>query len=116
MQIFVGNLPLEYNDADLKKLFETFGTVKEATIGRNKKTEASEGYGIVVMTVKSEAREAVDNLRGKEIQGKPLRVRTLKPGDNFHTQEPGRSGIHLSRSSSNFRGANTIRRGGQRGS
>ena len=116
MQIYIGNLPLEYTDDELKKMFEPFGAVKEATIGRNKKTNASEGYGIVVMTVKSEAREAVEGLRGKEIQGKPIRVRILKPGDVFHMQEAGRSGIHIPKSSGTFRGPAAIRRGGQRGS
>jgi RNA recognition motif-containing protein len=116
MQIYIGNLPLEYTDAELKSMFEAFGSVKEATIGRNKKTNESEGYGIVVMAVKSEARDAVEGLRGKEIQGKPLRVRILKPGDDFHMQEPGRSGIPLMKSGGTFRGTSAIRRGGQRGS
>jgi len=116
MQIYIGNLPLEYTDTELKSMFEAFGSVKEATIGRNKKTNESEGYGIVVMSVKSEARAAVEGLRGKDIQGKPLRVKILKPGDMFHTQESGRSGVHFLKSSGTFRGTTTIRRGGQRGS
>ena len=116
MQIYIGNLPLEYTDDELKKMFEPFGAVKEATIGRNKETNTSEGYGIVIMTVKSEAREAVEGLRGKEMQGKHIRVRILKPGDVFHTQEAGRSGIHIPMSSGTFRGPTAIRRGGQRGS
>ncbi|MDI6765481.1 MAG: RNA-binding protein [Bacteroidota bacterium] len=116
MQIYIGNLPLEYTDAELRSMFEAFGSVKEATIGRNKKTNASEGYGIVVMSVKSEARAAVKDLRGKQIQGKPLRVTILKPGDIFHTQEAGRSGKRITKNSGTFRGTSTIRRGGQRGS
>lgn len=116
MQIYIGNLPLEYGDAELKKMFEEFGAVKEAKVGRNKKTDVSEGYGIVAMVVKSEARDAVEALRGKEIGGKPLRVRILKPGDTFHTQETGRSGVHLAKSTGSFRGTSAIRRGGQRGS
>jgi RNA recognition motif-containing protein len=116
MQIYIGNLPKEYADAELKSMFEEFGLVKEANIGRNKKTNESEGYGIVVMAVKSEARAAVEGLRGKEIQGKPLRVRILKPGDDFHTQEAGRSGFHLAKGPGTFRGTTAIRRGGQRGS
>jgi len=122
MQIFVGNVPLEFTDADLKTMFEPYCTVSEARIGRDKKTEASEGYGIVVISSKSEARAAVDALRGKQIQGKPLRVRVLKPGDAFHTSEAGRSGSHNFKSSGGFRGDATIRgtgairRGGQRGS
>ena len=116
MQIYVGNLSLEFTDAELKSMFETFGSVKEATIGRNKKTNEPEGYGIVFMPVKSEARSAVKALRRKEVNGKPLRVRILKPGDAFHTQDSGRSSIHLIKSNRTFRGTTAIRRGGQRGS
>ncbi|MBI1804751.1 MAG: RNA-binding protein [Ignavibacteriae bacterium] len=120
MQIYIGNLPLEFTDIDLKSMFEPFGTVAAAAIGKDKKTGASEGYGIVEMPVKHEARTAVDALRGKDMQGKPLRVRALKPGDDFHTAgRPVGSDFHASRKfrgDVSNRGAGAIRRGGQRGS
>jgi RNA recognition motif-containing protein len=122
MQIYVGNLPLEFTDADLKSMFEQFGTVVSAVIGRDKKMETSEGYGIVEMPVKSEVRAAVDGLRGKDMQGKPLRVRVLKPGDSFHTAGTARSndrgfkGSGRFRGDASYRGSGAIRRGGQRGS
>ena len=120
MQIFIGNLPLEYTDVELKSMFEPFGAVGSAAIGKDKKTGASEGYGIVEMPVKHEARAAVDALRGKEMQGKPLRVRVLKPGDDFHTAgRPVGAGFQSApkfRGDANYRGTGAIRRGGQRGS
>jgi len=121
MQIFIGNLPLEYTDAELKSMFTPFGTVTAATIGKDKKTGASEGYGIVEMPVKHEARDAVEALRGKEMQGKPLRVRMLKPGDDFHTGgrplvSGGTQGSQKFRGDVSYRGTGAIRRGGQRGS
>jgi RNA recognition motif-containing protein len=77
--------------------------------------------------VKSEARAAADELRGKEVNGKPLRVRILKPGDEFHDR------VHLLKAQSsggslgfvksqrfrgdlNTRGAGAVRRSGKRGS
>ena len=60
MQIYVGNLPLEFTDAELKSMFEPFGSVVAATVGRDKKTGTSEGYGFVEMRVKSEARAAIE--------------------------------------------------------
>ncbi len=120
MQIFIGNLPLEYTDVELRSMFEPFGNVTAATVGKDKKTGVSEGYGIVEMPVKHEARAAVEALRGKEMQGKPLRVRVLKPGDDFHTAgRPAGSDMHGSgkfRGDVSYRGAGAIRRGGQRGS
>ena len=121
MQIFVGNLPLAYSEADLKSMFENFGIVVSAIIGRDKKTGTSAGYGIVEMPVKSEVRAAVDALREKDMQGKPLRVKVLKPGDVFHganttrSKNEGLKGSGKFRGDGTYRGSGAIRRGGQRG-
>jgi cold-inducible RNA-binding protein len=120
MQIYVGNLPSEFTDDQLKALFEPYGKVSSATIGRNKKTEESEGYGIVEMPVKSEARTAVEEVRGKEIEGKLLRARILKPDDPMHgamaAKTGGPKGSVQFRGDVPYRGSGAIRRGGQRGS
>ncbi len=116
MQIYVGNLPVEFTDAELRSMFEAFGKVLEASIGKEK------GYGFVEMVKKSEIRAAVDGLRGKEIEGKPLRVKVLKPGDEFHKQAQslhGNGGVKGGlkvRGTGGMRGGGAIRRGGQRGS
>lgn len=120
MQILIVNIPAEFTDAELKSMFEKFGTVTTANIGKEKKTGASEGFGIVEMPVKHEARAAVEALRGKDMQGKPLRVRILKPDDPFHgSMKPGGhtfAGGGQFRTESGTRGSNALRRGGQRGS
>ncbi|HUN65170.1 MAG TPA: RNA-binding protein [Bacteroidota bacterium] len=122
MQIYVGNLPPAYTDADLRSLFTPYGTVVEATIGVNRKTGESEGYGIVDMPVKSEARAAEEGLRGKDLNGQPLRVKILKPGDPFHNAAVGHGQNRnqkqgpMFRGDGSYRGSGAIRRGGQRGS
>ena len=83
MQIYVGNLPNNYTDEELRNLFSSYGTVRAATIGRDKKTDEPQGYGFVEMPVKSEARAAIEALRGKTLTDKPMLVRALKPGDDF---------------------------------
>lgn len=120
MQIYVGNLPTEVTDEQLREMFAAHGRVRAATIGKNKKTGASEGYGFVEMPVRSEARAAIEALRGKEMQGKVLRVRALKPGDEFHqlahtlhaTSQKGPRGFSPAKQP---RAMGAIRRGGQRG-
>ena len=115
MQIYIGNLPAECTDTELRSMFEAFGTVRTAVIGEEK------GYGLVEMPVKSEGREAIEALRGKEMDGKPLRVRALKPGDEFHDYARGNRGGHGHLSGAQFRGnigpraGGAIRRGGKRG-
>lgn len=115
MQIYVGNLPAEFTDVDLRSMFESYGAVVAASIGEAK------GYGLVEMQKKSEARAAVDGLRGKEIEGKPLRVKVIKPGDEFHGYlraqrgTPGAKGGAQFRGDGSYRGSGAIRRGGKRG-
>ena len=120
MQILVVNIPPELTDAELKLMFEEFGNVTSAVIGKDKKTEASERYGIVEMPVKHEARDALDGLKGKDMNGKPLRVRIIKPDDPFHggANIHGRnsSGGGQSRGGGNTGGGSALRRGGMRGS
>jgi len=126
MLIYAGNLPGDTTDEELRKLFEPFGAVKSAVIGRNKGTGASEGYGIIEMAVKAEARKAADALRGKKLGENALRVRVLKPDDDFYahaarTSAGGKAGgggklSNLPRGDVPHRAASTIRRGGQRGS
>ncbi len=126
MQIYVGNLAPELSDEDVRALFTPFGTVASAVVGKDK-DGAPEGYALVVMPVKSEARAAADGLRGKEIGGKPLRVRILKPGDEFHDRvhllkaqaSGGSMGFVKSqrfRGDLNTRGSGAVRRSGKRGS
>jgi RNA recognition motif-containing protein len=122
MQIYAGNLPLSMTDDDLRALFAAHGEVRVATIGRDKKTGESQGYGFVEMPVKSEARAAIEALRGVEKEGKPLRVRALKPGDEFHQHAVGLQGGGPAPASRGYqgsagpRGAGAIRRSGKRGS
>ena len=114
MQIFIVNIPLEYTDTELRSMFEAFGTVNAANIGIDKKTGVSEGYGIVEMPVKHEARAAVEGLRGKEVNGKILRVRILKPDDPFHNSS--KAGMPRLGGGGQSTRVGMMRRGGQRGS
>jgi RNA recognition motif-containing protein len=125
MQIYVGNLPAATTDEELRKLFEKHGAVKAATVGKDKKTGEPQGYGFVEMEVKSEARAAIEALRGKKMDGKPLLVRALKPDDDFHTlatamHGSGQQGMNFSgksfRGNLSARAGGAIRRSGKRGS
>ncbi len=50
-------------------MFAESGEVKAATVGRDKKTEASQRYGFVDMPVKSEAQAASEASRGEAGRG-----------------------------------------------
>ncbi len=123
MHIFVGSLPQDVTDETLRTLFAEFGEVRSAVVVMDKKTGVSQGYGFVEMPTKSEARNAIEGLRTKDLGAGPLRVKHLKPGDEFHLTAVNRGGasVHggaktMYRGDPGPRGAGAIRRGGKRGS
>lgn len=81
--VYVGNLPYATTDAELKALFEPFGTVYSARIKTDRDTGRPLGYGFVQLE-DAAAAQAIQALDGKEHAGRSLRVnesREKSPSD-----------------------------------
>lgn len=61
-------------EAELKELFEEYGEVASAKIIFDKYTNKSKGFGFVEMPNEEEARKAIEELNGAEIQGRNIIV------------------------------------------
>jgi RNA recognition motif-containing protein len=72
-RLYVGNLPYQTTEADLRELFETHGTVESADVIIDRETGRSRGFGFVEMDG-SAADAAIQALDGKDIEGRSLRV------------------------------------------
>jgi RNA recognition motif-containing protein len=79
MNIYVGNLPREATEEDLKQAFEAFGQVTSAKIITDKFTGDSRGFGFVEMPNNSEAQSAISGLDGKDLKGNNLKVNEARP-------------------------------------
>ena len=77
--IYVGNLPFAFRNADLQKLFEEFGEVKSAKIDMDRDTGRSKGFGFVEIEDDAVAEKAIEQLNGKEANGRALRVNEARP-------------------------------------
>ena len=77
--IYVGNLPFAFRNADLQKLFEEFGEVKSAQIVMDRDTGRSKGFGFVEIEDDAVAEKAIEQLNGKEANGRALRVNEARP-------------------------------------
>ena len=77
--IYVGNLPFAFRDADLAGLFAEFGEIKSAKIIMDRDTGRSTGFGIVEIEDDGNAAKAVEQLNGKEVNGRPRRVNEARP-------------------------------------
>jgi len=82
MNIYVGNLPREANEEDLRGAFEAFGQVTSAKIITDKFTGESRGFGFVEMPNSPEAQSAISGLDGKDLKGRALRVNEARPRDD----------------------------------
>ena len=79
MQIFVGNLSFASTGADIKKLFERFGSVASVTLLMNKNGRKSRGFCFVEMSDEHSARAAITGLDSREFMGRPLKVMAARP-------------------------------------
>ena len=79
MNIYIGNLSYEVTEEDLKQAFETFGEVESVKIIKDKYTNRSKGFGFVEIPDKASAQSAINELNGKELKGRTLKVNEARP-------------------------------------
>ncbi len=76
MNIYVGNLPLEVTEGDLRQEFMAFGEVISVTIMNDKYIGSgqSRGYAFVEMPSQSESESAITALNGKSLKHRTIDV------------------------------------------
>jgi len=79
MNIYVGNLPREASESDLRQAFEAFGQVSSAKVITDRFTGDSRGFGFVEMPNSSEAQAAISGLDGTDLKGQSLKVNEARP-------------------------------------
>ena len=75
MKLFVAGLPNDFDDVDLKEMFELYGTVNFAKIVMDRETGRSKGFGFVDMPDEAEAKGAIETLDNASIRGKKMAVK-----------------------------------------
>lgn len=79
MNIYVGNLPYEYTEDQLKAKFEQFGTVASASIIRDKVSGRSKGFGFVEIPDNNQAQTAIQALANWDEGGRKVKVSEARP-------------------------------------
>lgn len=77
--LYVGNLSYSVTEAQLEALFAECGPVESAKVITDRYTGRSRGFGFVEMATEEAAKEAIDSLNGKDVDGRQLRVAEAKP-------------------------------------
>lgn len=73
-KLYVGGLSYNTNNDGLKEFFASAGTVVSADVIIDKFTNKSRGFGFVVMETAEEAEAAINNLNGKDLDGRTISV------------------------------------------
>jgi RNA recognition motif-containing protein len=72
-KIYVGNLPFSADESEIRTLFSQHGTVESVNVITDRDTGRPRGFAFVEMS-RADASRAIQNLNGKDMGGRPLRV------------------------------------------
>jgi RNA recognition motif-containing protein len=78
-KLFIGSLAWTTTDDSLRDFFATAGTVVSANVIVDRDTNRSKGFGFVEMSTDEEAKAAIDQLNGKELDGRAIVVNEARP-------------------------------------
>lgn len=73
-RLFVGNLPFETSELDLRDLFGPLGELVEVKVVTDRDTGRSRGFAFVEMRTAEEASKAIAELNGRDLGGRTLKV------------------------------------------
>ncbi len=77
-KLYVGNISFQMEENNLEETFAEFGTVNSVKIITDFETGRSKGFGFIEMSSDEEAQACIENLDGKEVGGRQLRVNIAK--------------------------------------
>jgi RNA recognition motif-containing protein len=87
MNIYVGNLPFDATEDEIREMFAAFGQVASVALIKDKFTGQPRGFGFVEMPNVAEAQKAIAGINGKDLKGRSLSVNPARP-----REEGGRRG------------------------
>jgi RNA recognition motif-containing protein len=73
-KLYVGNLPFETNEDELREMFEQHGPTVSVRVITDRETGRSRGFGFVEFESDSNAQAALQALDGRDMGGRALRV------------------------------------------
>ena len=74
MKIYVGNLPYDITEEELRSEFSAFGKVDSVAIITDRYSGRSKGFAFVEMPTVSEGQAAITSLNGKMMKDRPITV------------------------------------------
>ncbi|MEK6952331.1 MAG: RNA-binding protein [Nanoarchaeota archaeon] len=79
MKVYIGNLAFSVDSEGLKALFSNYESITEVTVISDKFSGRSKGFGFITFSDDEEAKKAISEMNGKEIEGRALKVNEARP-------------------------------------
>jgi RNA recognition motif-containing protein len=73
-RLYVGNLSYNTTELQLRDIFAQVGTVADAKVVTDRETGRPRGFAFVEMSTDQEAQQAIQQLSGREVDGRTLNV------------------------------------------
>ncbi len=78
-RLYVGNMPREITEQDLRTMFSEAGTVGSVDMIMDRQTGKSKGFAFVTMSSQDDAEKAISLLDGKDMNDHALKVNVARP-------------------------------------
>ncbi len=78
-RLYVGNLPFNVSEEDLRNLFSQAGEIKDIHLVTDRGTNRSRGFAFVEFTNGADAEKAIQMFEGYEMDGRRLTVNVARP-------------------------------------
>ncbi len=113
MNIYVGSLSYNVDEAELRDIFEEYGEVTSAKIIIDKYSGKSKGFGFVEMPDDTEANQAIEELNGHDFKGRTIVVNKSEERKDNNRRPGGGGGSggggNFRKDNNNSRGRNNFR-------
>jgi RNA recognition motif-containing protein len=91
-KMYVGNIPYNATEEDLRELFSECGEIESLKIIQDQFTNRSRGFGFVEMANEEDTKKAIESLNGKDFMGKNLTVNEARPQQKRDNRRGGYGG------------------------
>lgn len=91
-KMYVGNLTFTTTEAEVRELFSEHGPVNEVAMVMDRETNRPRGFAFVTMNTKEGMDNAIQQLHGANMNGRPLTVNEARPREDRPSYAGGGGG------------------------
>jgi RNA recognition motif-containing protein len=81
VRLFVGNLPYDVTEAELRAHFAAIGPLSYLSLATDRDTGKPRGFAFVEFSARADAEDAIHRLNNQAFKGRPLAVNEARPRD-----------------------------------